>query len=335
MANLSQSSISYFSPIPDYENQLVEFETFIGKLSDDNTVLDECRLLWKSVNQFIIRAARLQKKWTGTKKATGINPIGMIRKDLNHLMYKLNLGVSRQVSATEWGVSSTESILDILPNELPYLSVTNYWGYLSEIGKLLEELILRSKHSTIMKILREIKEHRDMTVIGQFSSNEMVRYFKYLAGIKSPLYRQAIVELIGIYKSLCGIYEKDMTLAYYLIKEKENRFGFSYKELREMSVEPRSKGEFIHYVGDNIALFKQPYRRALRNADAHTDIETDGQRRIVIVSGGKNKPNEQYPYDEVLKIAREMSALVAAFRLLVVVQANNDWKSLHNVLTPK
>lgn len=335
MANLSQSNISYFSPIPDYENQLVEFETFIGKLSNDNTILDECRLLWKPVNQFVIRAVRLEKKWIGTKKATGINPIGMIRKDLNHLMYKLNLGVSRQVSATEWGVSSTESILDILPNELPYLSVTNYWGYLSEIGKLLDEVISKTKHSTILKVLRELREHRDMTVISQFSSNEMVKHFKDLSGIKSPLDRQAIAKLIRIYGSLCGIYEKDMTLAYYLIREKENRFGFSYKELRERSIDPRNKKDFIDYVGDNIDLFKQPYKRAIRNADAHTDIETDDQRRIVIVLGGKNKPNEQYSYDEVLKITREMSALVAAFRLLLVVLANNDWKWLHKLLTPK
>ena len=335
MANLSQSNISYFSPIPDYENQLVEFETFIGKLSSDNTVLDECHLLWKTVNQFVTRAVRLEKKWIGAKKATGINPIGMIRKDLNYLMYKLNSGVSPQVSATEWGVSSTKSILDILPKELPYLSETNYRGYLSEIGKLLDEVILKTKHSTILKVLRELREHRDMTVIGQFSSNEMVKHFKDLAGIKSLLDRQAIAELIRIYGSLCGIYEKDMILAYYLIREKENRFGFSYKELRERSIEPRSKKDFIDYVGDNIDLFKQPYRRAIRNADAHTDIETDDQRRIVIVLGGKNKPNEQSSYDEVLKIAREMSALVAAFRLLVVVLANNDWKWLHKLLTPK
>ena len=335
MTKLSQSSISYFGPIPDYETQLAEFETFIGKLSSDNTVLDECHLLWKTTNQFAIRAALLEKKWIGAKKETGINPLGMIRKDLNYLVHKLNLGVSPQISATEWGLSSTKRILDMLPKELPYLSATNYRGYLSEIGKLLDEVIWKTKHSTILKVLRELREHRDMTVIGQFSSNEMVRHFRDLAGIKSPLDRQAIVELVRIYGSLCGIYEKDMTLAYYLDKLKENRFGFSYKELRERSIDPRSKKGFIDYVGDNVGLFKQPYRRAIRNADAHTDLETDDQRKIVIVLGGKNRPNEQYSYDEVLKIAREMSALVAAFRLLVVVLAHNDWRWLHKLLTPK
>ena len=212
---------------------------------------------------------------------------------------------------------------------------TNYYGYLSEIGKLLDELVLQTKHSTILKVLRELREHRDTTVIGQFSSNEMVKHFKDLAEIKSPPDRQAIVKLTSIYGSLCGIYEKDMTLAYYLLVEKENRFGFSYKELRERSIDPDSKRQFIDYVGDHIDLFKQPYRRALRNADAHTDIETDDQRRIVVVLGGKNKPNEQYSYDEVLKVTREMSALVSVFRLLVVVLANNDWKWLHRLLAPK
>lgn len=335
MANLSQSNVSYFSPIPDYENHMAEFELFIGKLSSNNEVLDECHSLWKGVNQFAIRAVRLQKKWIGAKKATGISPIGMIRKDLNYLMYKLNMGIPPGVSVTEWGVSSTERILDILPNELPYLLETNYYGYLSEIGKLLDELELQTKHSTILRILREFREHRDMTVIGQFSSNEMVNHFKDIAEIKSPFDRQAIAKLLNIYGSLCGIYEKDMTLAYYLLLEKENRFGFSYKELRERLIDPVSKGYFIDYVGGHIDSFKQPYRRVLRNADAHTDIETDDQKRIVIVSVGKNRPNEQYSYDEVLKVTREMSALVSAFRLLVVVLANNDWRWLHRLLTPK
>jgi len=335
MANSSQSNVSYFSPIPDYEKHLAEFETFIGKLSSNNTILDECRLLWKGVNQFAIRAVRLEKKWIGTKKATGISPIRMIRKDLNYLMYKLNLGIPPEVSATEWGVSSTKRILDILPNELPYLLETNYYGYLSEIGKLLDELVLQTKHSTILRILRELREHRDTTVIGQFSSNEMVKHFKDLAEIKPPLDRQAVVKLTSIYGSLCGIYEKDMTLAYYFLLEKENRFGSSYKELRERSIDPDSKRRFIDYVGDHIDLFEQPYRRALRNADAHTDIETDDQRGIVVVLGGKNKPNEQYSYDEVLKVTREMSALVLAFRLLIVVLANNDWRWLHRFLNPK
>ncbi len=163
----------------------------------------------------------------------------------------------------------------------------------------------------------------------------MVQHFKDLAEIKSPSDRQTVVKLISIYGSLCGIYEKDMTLARYLLLERENRFRLSYKELRERSIDPVSKAHFIDYVGDHIDAFKQPYRRALRNADAHTDIETDDPKRIVIILGGKNKPNEQYSYDEVLKITEEMSALVSAFRLIVVVLANNDWKWLHRLLSPK
>jgi hypothetical protein len=180
-----------------------------------------------------------------------------------------------------------------------------------------------------MKLLREAGKHPDTVTGGQSLTNEMVDRYKRLADNKLPDTRREIVDCIDTYQKLCGIYEKDMILCYCLLLLKETGFRPTYADAHPESRNPQGRNNFVR---SRITLFGRPYDFDLRNADAHTDIETDGIRLIANIYVGREKTPKTYTYGEIVSMTREMSALVAAFRLLPVVLANNDWRMLQSLL---
>jgi hypothetical protein len=321
-----------FSPIPDYENLVIETETFLQKLNQQKMTVQNWSLLWKCTNQFAIRAVQLERKWRGMKRATGVAPIKAMGTDLNRLLYKLDLGVPPNMNAGHWGVTSMQKLLDAFPEALPYLRNTKYYLYLSELAQLMNDVISRNKQSLVLKILREFKSHRDFVVVSQFSTNEMVEYYKYLVDAVSVSNRYEVIRMLSIYESLCGIYEKDMILIYCFLRLIEDRFLQTYGEIRKETEDLTKKRHYIDHVGDRISNFRVPYKPELRNAPAHSDIQTDDQTKYVTVLGGKGRPSLEYSYDEIRLITLEMSSLVSACRLMIVVLAKNDWEWIEDKL---
>lgn len=325
----SMSNGNIINAIPEYDKHIAEAETFLQRLTDNKRVSDEWHALWKSVNLVSIRLASLERKWKGFKKATGISPIQVIRQDVDGLVHKLEVNISKDENAIEWGIKSTQSLIDMFPTMLPYFKNTNFAAYVEEIASLLEKVTYRTKHSEVIRLLREVREHPDIVVIGQFCTNEMVGYYKCLVGNQTPNDRGAIINYIDIYQKLCSIYGKDMVLCYCLLLLWEKGDRPSYGDAHPERRHPQNR---INFVTSRISLFGYSYSPALRNASAHTDIETDSKNRIVTIYPGRNKPPEHLKYDKVVSLTRDMSALVAAFRLLPAVLANNDWKALGNIL---
>ena len=222
--------------IPDYDKHVAEIETFLQRITDNKFVPSIWSSLWRSINRVTIRLINLEKKWKGQRKATGITPIPMMRKDINRLVQGLDVGILENENTIQWGIRSTQSLLDEFPSELPYLEQTGFRNYVKEISTLLEEVTFRTKHSEVVKLLREVREHPDMVVIGQFSTNEMVGYYKYLYENQAPIDREVITKYIDIYEKLCSIYAKDMVFSYCLLLLRETgyrpRYGEAHPETR-------------------------------------------------------------------------------------------------------
>lgn len=320
---------TYINPIPDSEKHITEAKSFLQRLTDNKFADEQWSLLWKNLNIVRIRLVKLEGKWKGYKKSTGITPKKVIKKDMASLMHRLDIDILKNESAIEWGIRSTQSLIDKFPSLLPYLMRTDFSSYIEEIGSLLDAVIMRTKHSKVMKLLREFKKHPDMIVIGQFSTNEMVDYYKHLIDDKLPNTRKEIIKYIDIYQKLCGIYEKDMILCYCLLQLKETGFRPTYAEAHPESRNPQGRNNFVKR---RISLFGKVYDLDLRNADAHTGIETDSNKHMVTIYTGREKQSKSYTYEQIISMTRSMSALVLAFRLLVIILGNCDWRTLNNLL---
>ena len=320
---------TYINPIRDFQKHITEAESFLQRLTDDRFAAEQWSLLWKNLNIVCIRLVKLQGSWKRYKESTGITPKKVIKKDMGSLVHRLDIDILKNESAIEWGIRSTQSLIDKFPSLLPYLMRTDFSSYIEEIGSLLDAVIMRTKHGEVMKLLRELKEHPDMIAIGQFSTNEMGDYYKHLIDDKLPNTRKEIMKYIDIYQKLCGIYEKDMILCYCLLKLKETGFRPTYAEAHPESRNPQGRNNFVKR---RISLFGKVYDLDLRNADAHTGIETDSNKHMVTIYTGREKQSKSYTYEQIISMARSMSALVLAFRLLVIILGNCDWRTLNNLL---
>jgi hypothetical protein len=166
-------------------------------------------------------------------------------------------------------------------------------------------------------------------MIGQFSTNEMVDDYKYLRDSKPPDARDEIIKYIDIYQKLCGIYEKDMILCYCLLQLKETGTRPTYEEAHP---ESRHSLDRINYVKTRIHSFGEIYDHDLRNAVAHNDIETDSNKHMVTIYTGREKKPKSYNYEQIVSITLGMSALIIAFRLLIIVLTNYDWRGTKALL---
>lgn len=320
---------TYINPIPGFDKHITEAEDFIQKLTDNRFATEEWSLLWENLREVYIGIIKLERKWRGHKKSTKINPKKAIKKDLDALVHRLDVDILKTESAIEWGIRSSQKMIDEFPSLLPYLFQTNFHIYIEEIGNLLDEVIDETSHSAVMKLLREFRDHPDIVTIGQFSTNEMVEYYKHLRDSNPPDTRGEIIKYIGIYQDLCGIYAKDMILCYCLLLLKETRDRPPYKEAYPESRNPLGR---INYVKPRIHSFGRVYDHKLRNAGAHTEIEVDSNKHMVTIYTGKKKQPKCYTYEQIVSITQGMSALIIAFRLLIIILANYDWRGTKALL---
>ena len=220
-------------------------------------------------------------------------------------------------------------MIDEFPSLLPYLIQTNFNVYIEEIRNLLEAVINRTRHSEVMKLLREFRKHPDIVTIGQFSTNEMVEEYKHLKDSKPPHTRNEIIKYIDIYQKLSGIYEKDIIIIYCLLQLQETGTRQTYEEAHP---ESRNSQDRTNYVKRHINSFGRVYDADLRNADAHNDVETDSNKREVTIYIGSKKQPKTYNYEEIVSITRDMSALIIAFRLLIIILTNYEWRTIKALL---
>lgn len=322
---------NYINPIPDFDKHIAEAESFLQRLTDNRFAAEKWSLLWKNIHKFYIAIIPLERKWRGHKKSTGITPKKVIRQDLNTLVHGLDVDILKTESAIEWGIRSSQSMIDEFPSLLHYLTKADFHIYIQEIEKLLDAVIDRTGpgHSKVIKLLRELRDHPDIIMIGQFFTNEMVEYCKHLRDSKPPNTRDEIIKYIDIYQKLCGIYEMDMILCYCLLRLKETGTRPTYEEAHP---EWRHSLDRINYVKRRIHSFGKVYDHVLRNADAHTKIETDSNKHMVTIYTGKKKQPKCYTYEQIVSIAQGMSALIIAFRLLIIILANYDWRGTKDLL---
>lgn len=336
----------YISPIPDFDKHVTEAENFIQRLTDNRFDAENWSLLWKNLNQLCMMAVQLEKKWKGYKiqtqwsaqstkkwqpykKPKGIIQKTLIRRDLDILVHRLDVDIEATESAIEWGIRSSQSMIDEFPSLLPYLTQTDFHVYIQEIGSLLDAVIDGTSHNAVMKLLGELRDHPDIITIGQFSTNEMVEYYKHLRDSRFPDTRYEIIKYIEIYQKLCGIYAKDMILCYCLLLLKETGTRPTYKEAQPESKNPLDR---INYVKGRIHSFDRVYDHKLRNASAHTEIDVDSNKNIVTIYLGREKQPKSYTYKQIVSITQDMSALIIAFRLLIIILSNRDWRGTGDLL---
>lgn len=320
---------NYINPIPDFNKHVSEAEDFLQRLTDNRFATEKWSLFWKNLREVYINSIKLEKKWIGYKQSTGINPKRMIKTDLDNLVHRLDVDIFENESAIEWGIRSSQSMIDEFSYLFPYLLQTDFNDYIEEIRTLLESVINRTKHSEVMKLLREFRKHPDLVVIGQFATNEMVEYYKHLRDSSPPNTRNEIIKYIDIYQKFCGIYEKDMILCYCLLQLRERGVRPTYEEAHS---ESRNFQDRNNYVKRRINSFGMVYDPDLRNAVAHNDIETDSNKQMVTIYTGRGKRPKSCSYEQIVSITRGISALIIAFRLLVIVLANSDWRTVKALL---
>ena len=321
---------NHIDPIPDFDKQIGELENFLQRLTDNRFPAKKWSLLWKNLREVSVGLCRLEKKWKAYRKSWRIIPLkGEIKRDLSTLVHGLDVDMLEAESAIEWGIRSSQGMIDEIPSLLPYLIKTDFYAYIEEIGDLLEAVINETEHSELMELLREYREHPEFLAIGQFSTNEMVEHYKHLRDSNPPSTRAEIFKYAGIYHDLCGIYAQDMILCYCLLKLKETRTRPTYDEAQPESKNPIGR---IEYVARRIPSFGSVYGHNLRNARAHTKIETDNSKRIVTIYVGREKRPQSYRYEDIVSITQGMSALVIAFRLLGIILSNRDWRGTGDLL---
>ena len=122
-----------------------------------------------------------------------------------------------------------------------------------------------------------------------------------------------------------------MILCYCLLQLKETRDRPTYEEAHP---ESRHLQDSVNYVKSQINSFGEVYDRDLRNEISHNKIETDSNKRIVTIYTGKEKQKtpKPYTYEQVVSITQGMSALVIAFRLLIIILDNRDWRGTRDLL---
>jgi len=314
---------------PDYNKNTEEIELFFEKLTDRKAIPGQWKTLWISINQIAARGSLLERKWRGQKKQMGKLPLGMMRRDINRLAFDVGVNIAPFRNVIEYGIESSQRLLDELPSRLSYLKDTRYVDYISELTNLLYSLEDLTKRTDVRRILREYGEHRDLITTCQFYSNEMVENYRYLSQDfqNRLLDREEIIRYLDIYQKLCALFDRDMCLTYCLLELRDKGDRNSYTELRRNQREPIDK---INHVGKVSPLLVEPYDRILRNAEAHNDVETDKlAQRASIPKGDNTKP---YAYLTIIRKTREMSALVSAFRLIAVILGHVDWQLIKSIL---
>jgi hypothetical protein len=311
------------------DSHIEEAKNFLCRISDDKVVLSEWDTAWIALKTFARGITSLQRKWIHQKKAIGLNPPSTIRSDLNALINRLHVNKAEDEDCIDWGIRTTQIVIDTFALKLPYLEQAGYANYIEVVGNLIEDAIARTKHGEVLKLLTEYKMHPDIIAVGQFSSIEMASHYKYLDRRVERINREGIVQYLNIYRELCGIYEKDIVFAYCLCQLKERGIRPTYSEAHPTK---RHYQERIEFVISRIKQLGNPYDSFLRNADAHVNIVTKTTDQNIIAYSLSDGVEKSYRYSDVVALTREMSALILAFRLIPAILSNRDWRELGQIL---
>lgn len=314
------------------DEYILEIQQFITRVTDNQSIGNEWLTLWSSINIFAAKMFLLQKKWLNYKKTTRINPIRVIKQDLDRIIREIETDILPNENPVEWGIRSAEYLINQFPKHLCFFKRTRFKDYINEISELLYAVVDRTKHSEVLKLLKEVKEHKDMVVIGQFFTNDIIQIYKDLCSTPSEITRIEIMNYITAYQKLCGIYEKDMILCYCLLQLRKTGYRDSYKDAHNDFRKIQHK---INYVTSLIKTFGLHYDYILRNAEAHTNVEVDSSKQVVIIDLGENKQPNRYQYQTIISMVGEMCALLVAMRLLPVVLSRNDWERTGDILKYK
>jgi hypothetical protein len=304
-------------------------ESFLQRLTGKKKSLKEVSLFCTLTNK-VIRETVIFGRALGKVKNQPISVRKrVIRDELNSLIRRMGCDVPSDEDAIEWGVNTTQDTLDIMPSHLTYLSQTGFDIYLSKISTLFLDIINATKSSEITRLFRKYSTSKDTVTIAQFSSNEMVSYYRYLSKSKARITRQTIWKHLQIYQELCGIYEKDTILCYCLLQVKEGKRP-NYAEVRK-NTRNQTRVDFIKSQEKEGELAK-PYDRIVRNAKAHTDVEIDVKNEVVRFYKSNSEQFKELSFKELISLTQEMSAVVSAFRLAVILLSNNYWKITKDIL---
>jgi hypothetical protein len=320
----------YVPPTSYTAEDIAEAENFLNRLTADRFATQKWSLLWKNLGEVVTGLNELGRKWKRYRESMRLVTVkGVIKRDLDSLMHKFDVDILETEDAIEWGIRSSQSMIDELPSRLPYLIQANFYVYIQEIGDLLDAVIDRTSHNEVIELLKELRNHPDIITIGQFSTNEMVEYYRHLRDSEFPDTRYEIIKYIETYQKLCGIYAKDMILCYCLLLLKETGGRPTYQEAQPVS---RNGLDRINHVKRRIPSFGKIYDRKLRNASSHTDIDVDRDRHLVTIYLGREKKSKYYTYQQIVSITQDLSALIVAFRLLMIILANRDWRATRDLL---
>ena len=321
----------YINPTPYSVEDIAEAENFLNRLTADRFATQNWSLLWKNLGEVATEFIKLERKWKRYRESMRLVTVkGVIKRDLDSLVHRLDVDILETESAIKWGIRSSQRMIGELPSRLPYLIQTDFHVYIQEIGNLLDALVVdKTSYNAVIELLRELRDHPDIITIGQFSTNEMVEYYKYLEDSKFPDTRYEIIKYIEIYQKLCGIYAKDMVLCYCLLLLKETGDRPAYEEAQPVS---RNGLDRINYVKRRIPSFGKVYDPKLRNASSHTEIDVDRGKHVVTIYLGREKKPKYYTYKQIVSITQDLSALIVAFRLLMVILANRDWRGAEALL---
>ena len=155
-------------------------DSFLNKLGCEERLFDSAVLSEKLIG-LIGYSEVLERKWKKIKYAAPRTRRDMITEDLTNLVLELEFSMKPDEDVFSWGIRVTQHYIDQLTLQLPYLDRTGYWTYVRALGNLLESV----SDVYVRHLLKEVNESEDIYIIGQFTKNQVVGYYKWLR--KNPM----------------------------------------------------------------------------------------------------------------------------------------------------
>jgi hypothetical protein len=312
-------------PLAQYREFTTSIDSFMLRVSDENTLSPEWIAAWKILNRMITKVLILERKWNGYK-VTGINPTHMIRKDIDVLFRKNVRDMKPDEDAINYGIRVSNSFIEQIIKGLPFLGNTSFRAFNQNIRELLDAVIIKTKHGEITKLINEAEKHSDFITVGQFATNEMVGHYLFLKNAPKLLDRSIMMRYIQAYEEFYSVFEKDMVLTSCLLELRDERYRRPYK-LVPVGPGTTTTDDCL----GKISSFKIASNKILRNAHAHGNVETDISNQIVTIFA-KGEPKSMLTFNEVIKYCEEISALILSFRLIVTQLSILDWIEVAHIL---
>lgn len=309
-----------------FKEHAKEIESFWQLLTGEKPPIAEALDLCEDVEKAIRRldglrmSAVLRNASPQVKRVTWRHELGKLLRDMQPDM-------PGDADPIDWEIERTDALTYELPDRLPYLNQAHFGDLVEGLGTLLGAIsgLGLGRHNAILRLMGEVRASKDMAVIGQFCSDEIVDHYRFLCTDCSHVGRRDVRKFIMIYLELCGIYEKDVSLMRCLLELSKNQDS-RYRDVRALGFDGN-----LGYVRRWGNAFSRPYDDVVRNAAAHIDFVVMDE--AVTFNFAKGDGQKILPHSDVVRMTREMSAVVSTFRLLPLILAGTDWKSAKSVLT--